>query len=429
MPTAVAGRPSTRVGLVCSEPLGERAAGIGIRYLEMARRLPAWGFEVVLVSPWRSDRPPELPNGTVEVRRFGAAPLPELLRGCDAAVVQGQLANDVLHEAPDLPVAVDLYDPFLVENLTHIDTLGLDPYRNDHRSWVHQLSRGDFFLCSSPEQRAYYLGFLTALGRVNPHRYRDDPTLSGLIAQVPFGVPDRLPPHRPLLPPRTPGERRLLFGGLYDWYDPSPLLSAFAALPDRHARLLFVRQPPGAGAPQRRLAEVEAHSRSEDPRVGFLDWTPFERRYDLLRDVDAMTACHDPGLETDLSLRTRFIDALAVGCPVLTTEGGAVGRLLRERDAGLVLPCGDVDAMRSGLAELVEGGPEVLARAARGRELARRHYSWEAVLAPLAAFLAAPAADPTKEEFAFRPTTAAPPDDLGFRLRRWLGRWLGRGPA
>lgn len=411
----------TRVGLVCSEALGERAAGIGIRYLEMARRLPEFGFQVALVSPWRSSEPPEVGSGPAEVRRFESAPLSELLADCDAAVAQGQLANDVLHQLPKLPTVIDLYDPFLVENLTHLETLGLDPYRNDHATWVHQLARGDFFLCSSPEQRAYYQGFLTALGRVNPYRYRDDPSLLGLIVEAPFGVPDPLPEYRPLLPSRVAGERRLLFGGLYDWYDPEPLLEAFAAVPDPNARLLFVRQPPGAQAPQRLLAEVEARSRRQEPdRIGFLDWVPFERRYDMLRDVDALAACHQPGLETELSLRTRFVDALAVGCPVLTTEGGTVPRLLREWDAGLVVPCGDVDALGAGLAELVAGGPEVDARARRGREQAMATFSWERSLAPLAAFLSAPRVDPTKEEFAFRPRTAAPADGLGFRLRRWL---------
>ena len=420
----------SRVALLCSEALGERAAGIGIRYLEMARRLPAFGFDVVLVSPWRSDEPPIAAGDGVQARRFDSAPLPELLAGCEAAVAQGQLANDLLDQLPELPTVIDLYDPFLVENLTHLDSLGLDPYRNDHRTWVRQLSGGDFFLCSSSEQRAYYLGFLTALGRVNPHRYRYDPELSGLIAEAPFGVPEPMPEYRPLLAPRADGERRVLFGGLYDWYDPEPLIEAFARLPAPNARLLFVRQPPGALAPQRLMAEVEARSRRTDPnRIRFLDWAPYERRYDLLRDVDALAACHQPGLETDLSLRTRFVDALAVGCPVLTTEGGTVPRLLREWDAGLVVPCGDVDALRAGLAELVAGGPEVEARAGRGREQTLATFSWERSLAPLAAFLSSPESDPTKAEFAHRPRTAAPADGLRFRLRRWVRTRLAGAPA
>lgn len=424
----------SRVGLLCSEALGKRAAGIGIRYLEMARRLPDFGFEVVLVSPWRSDRPPAVPNAPVDVHRFGSAPLATLFADCAAVVAQGQLANDLLDQLPDLPTVIDLYDPFLVENLIHFDSFGLDPWRNDHRTWVRQLSGGDFFLCSSAEQRSYYLGFLTALGRVNPHRYRDDPELAGLIAEAPFGVPEPMPAYRPLLAPRAEGERRVLFGGLYDWYDPEPLLEALAQLPDPNARLLFVRQPPGALAPQRLLAEVEAQSRRLDPeRIRFLDWVPHERRYDLLRDVDALAACHRPGLETELSLRTRFVDALAVGCPVLTTEGGTVPRLLREWDAGLVVPCGDVDALKAGLAELTAGGPAVEARARRGRERTLTAFSWQRSLTPLVAFLSSPKSDFTKREFAFQPRTEAPTDEPGFRLRRFIrtrlvgARASGRG--
>jgi hypothetical protein len=127
-------------------------------------------------------------------------------------VAQGQLANDLVLECPHLPVAIDLYDPWLVENLSYVATLGFDPWRNDHATWVLQMSRGDFFLCSSEEQRNYYLGFLTALGRVNPERIADDPDLTTLIAPVPFGVPDELPSLRralrlvrPMDSPRGPG--------------------------------------------------------------------------------------------------------------------------------------------------------------------------------------------------------------------------------
>ena len=40
-----------RVALVCSEPLRPRMAGIGIRYLEMAKALREHDFEILLLSP------------------------------------------------------------------------------------------------------------------------------------------------------------------------------------------------------------------------------------------------------------------------------------------------------------------------------------------------------------------------------------------
>ncbi len=117
-------------------------AGIGIRYLELARRLPGYGLDVVLVSPAEPEETAALAVPGVDIRRFERGRLADLLHDCDAAVAQGQLANDLVLEVPHLPVAIDLYDPWLVENLSYAATLGLDPYRNDHATWVLQMSRG-----------------------------------------------------------------------------------------------------------------------------------------------------------------------------------------------------------------------------------------------------------------------------------------------
>lgn len=411
-------------------------AGIGIRYLEMARRLPSRGLDVVLVTSGEIDDVPVGDGGIdavhTPVRRFERGRLAEIVGDCEIVVTQGQLANDVVLEVVDKPVVIDLYDPFLVENLAYVDTLGLDPWRNDHATWVLQLSRGDFFLCSSEEQRQYYLGFLTALGRVNPRRVAADPDLRSLVDVVPFGVPGTLPPHEPYLDAPAPGARRprrLLFGGLYDWYDPWPVLEAVAAhaqaRPDEPWELLFIHNP-NAGTPQALFAEVESWCRRRGlwgETVRALDWVPGARRFDLLRDVDLLVSTHRESLETRLSLRTRFLEALAAGCPVVTTEGGALSRLLVEHGAGRVVPEGDAEAVRTVLRETLRGVSDEQregARALLGR------FAWDRALEPLVAFCRAAEIDATKEEFAFRPGTHAPPDSLAFRVRRRLRRLLSR---
>ncbi|HYN22155.1 MAG TPA: glycosyltransferase, partial [Thermoanaerobaculia bacterium] len=264
-------------------------------------------------------------------------------------------------------------------------------------------------------------GFLTALGRVNPERLAEDPDLKTLIAPVPFGVPEELPPHRPILPPRESGERRLLFGGLYDWYDPWTLLQALEELEIPGWTLLFIRNPNSESTPQRLLAEVEARCRKLGwwgSRVHALDWVPAERRYDLLRDVDLLVAPHTPSLETRLSLRTRFLDALAAGCPVITSEGGTVSRLLREHEAGWVVPTGDAKALAAALREALAGET----RPQGARELLR-DFTWDRALAPLVRFCREPRRDESKDRFAYRPATVAPPDPLVFRLKRRLRLW------
>jgi glycosyltransferase involved in cell wall biosynthesis len=414
----------TRIALVSSEPIRPRMAGIGIRYLEFARHLAARDLAVVLLSPASPEESAGLQLPGVELRRCERARLAEELAGCDAAVAQGQLANDVALAAPALPVALDLYDPWLVENLAYLETLGLDPYRNDHASWLLQMSRGDFFLCSSEEQRGFYLGFLAAIGRVNPELAARDPDLRSLIDVVPFGVPDELPPHRPLLEPRRPGARRLLFGGLYDWYDPWTLLAALETAGREDWELLLIRNP-NPGTPQRLLAEVERRCRRLGwwgSRVLPLDWVPVERRYDLLRDVDLLVAPHRPTLETRLSLRTRFLDALAAGCPVVATDGGVMGRLLREHRAGWVVPPGDAAALAGAIAEALEPAPAPAWRQGAAALLAS--FRWDRALAPLLRFCREPRRDDTRERFVQRLATAAPADPAGFRLRRRLRRAL-----
>jgi glycosyltransferase involved in cell wall biosynthesis len=291
------------------------------------------------------------------------------------------------------------------------------------------MSRGDFFLCSSEEQRVFYLGFLAAAGRVNPELVARDPDLRSLIDVVPFGVPEQLPPHRPYLAPRSLGETRLLFGGLYDWYDPWTLLDALAAL-DRPGWVLLLIRNPNPGTPQRLFAEVEARCRRLGwwgERVRALDWVPVERRYDLLREVDLLVAPHCLSLETRLSLRTRFLDALAAGCPVVTTEGGVMSRLLREHRAGWVVPPGDAGALSRALAEVLDA-PAAAAPGAAWRQGAAAllaGFRWERALAPLLRFCREPRRDATKERFVHALATAAPADAAGFRLRRRL-RGLGR---
>src|SRR5205085_8054157 len=120
---------------------------------------------------------------------------------------------------------------------------------------------------------------------------------------------------------------------------------------------------------------------------------------------------HNPSLETRLSLRTRFLDALAAGCPVVTSEGGAMSRLLVEHQAGWVAPVGDAPALARVLAEALD---DPASRRAGARELAAA-FEWDRVLAPLIRFCREPWIDTTKERFAQPPATVAPPARLAYR--------------
>lgn len=386
-----------RVALICSEPIRERMAGIGVRYLELARRLPSCGVDIVLVTAGDPDSVPELPADGAEVRGLRVSSVRRDLADCDALVVQGGLGDRVVRQVGDLPIAIDLYDPWLIENLHYFEELDSAAYRRDHRSWLLQLARGDFFLCSSERQRCFYLGWLTACGRLTPEMLASDPTLESLLGVVPFGISDRLPEHRPVVPARTPEERRILFGGLYDWLDPWPVLEALEELDRPSWKLILVANPNPETTPQRLWRQVESWCRHRGwwgERVRAIDWVPAVRRFDLFRDVDALVVSHRDGPETWLSLRTRVLEAAAAGCPVIVSDGGETAELVRRYRVGVTVRPGDAEAMASALRGVLE--PEASSGVrSESRDRLNADFGWERALEPLARFCRDPWRHPT----------------------------------
>ena len=170
--------------------------------------------------------------------------------------------------------------------------------------------------------------------------------------------------------------------------------------------LTLIRNPnqagDAAGAPAAHGRGALPRARLVAERVRLLDWVPAERRYDLLRDVDVLAAPHQPSLETRLSLRTRFLDAFAAGCPVVVTAGGAVAHLSARHGAGWVVRRGTHEALAAALREASAmrgggdappGGRRAFSPPSPGTARWRRS-------SPSAA---SRGATPSKERFAFRP--------------------------
>ncbi len=427
----VAGRGAvSRVFMICPEPVRRVTAGVGTRFVALAGVLGSAGHRVTLA----------IPNQAAEAAAVGEAirvvtAVPDRLGGQadghDWVLLHGHLGNHYLAQRDDLPVVVDLYDPFLVENLHYHRSLGFAPYRTDHATWRLQLGRGDLFLCSSEEQRFFYLGWLGALGRVHPLAIEDDPRLERLIRELPFGTPDDEPPvaspRSEILPGVDDGSPVLYFGGIYDWYDPGVVLEALPDLlaADPRTVVVFVDHPHPEETP---LAAAAAVRRVADERgwlgstVRFEPWRPYDRRFELAQISDLAVVTHRPGLETDLSLRTRMVDLLWLGLPVVATAGGSMSRIVEETGAGATVPAGDPGALAGAVRRLL-GDPDARRRAsAAGRGWAQGRR-WREVAAPLLEFAAAPYRDPHRDRFALlAPPATTAREPIGRRLRRALDR-------
>ncbi|MGH9368823.1 MAG: hypothetical protein ACRD3M_14250 [Thermoanaerobaculia bacterium] len=373
-----------RVAVLAPEPIRPRMAGMGIRALELARALST-EFDVRLLVPNSAEEALRAAGG-VPVASV-AAGLAEAAGSVEAAVVSGHAAAAWYRELPAVPVATDLYDPFPIENLHYAAQLGEEPARHDRATLSLALARSDSILCASPDQRLFYAGALYAAGRIGTRNFPADPSLERLLAVVPFGVPEE-----PASGDRARGRAAagvpeegtmLLFGGIYDWYEPDPLLAAWPLVRERvpDACLLFLENPNPETTPQRAWARARERAQVLDPSgrvIVFSPWLPYEKRADLYAASDlAVSVCRE-GLETDLAFRTRLLDAAWGGVPSVSVGGGALARELEEAGAGR-----RVGRDPRALAETIA---EMLRQADRAREAARRFAAgrtWRRVSEPL----------------------------------------------
>ncbi len=404
-------------------------AGVGIRFTEMARCLGR-RFEVTLGIP---NQPEEgLTGDGFQLARYDADNLAGLCQDADAVVLHGHVSNLYFAHGTPRPLVVDLYDPFPIENLNYFPTLGDEPYRHDRATLERQLDDGDLFLCSSEEQRLFYLGMLYARGRLNPETYFDDFELANLVRVVPFGLPVDPPAAaepvlRGVVPGIGAGDRIVLFGGIYDWYDPMLLIRALPVLVERFAdlRLVFCANPNPESTPQGVYAEaLEACAEQGwiDRHVFFVPWVPYAQRTSLYLEPDVATVLHRPRFETEISMRTRVLEHLWAGLPTIATAGGGMSRLMAKHEMGLLVPDGDQEALIDALTRLLSSEELRRRLAERGRRWAAEH-TWDQVLEPLAEFLATPRTDPHKRRYRSPATPAAPERGLLERLaRRWRQR-------
>ncbi|HRA51678.1 glycosyltransferase [Actinotalea sp.] len=391
-----------RVLVVTLDTIADRMAGPAIRAWEIARAL-AGPCDVRLVTFGACSRP-GVGFGTAQVRveDFRAE-----VEGCDVVVLQGFVVRTFpwLADCPQA-IVVDLYDPFQLE------TLEVDRYRPTAVRWEAlvrarleleaQVGRGDLFLCASGRQRDLWIGQLAAAGRINPATYDDDPSLGRLLQVVPFGLAEE-PPVRTapaikgVVDGIGPDDKVILWGGgVYNWFDPITLVRAVARLHERdpRVRLFFLgMKHPNPDVEEMRVATRTRELADELGLTGSVvffneSWVAYERRGDYLLDADVGVSCHFPHVETEFSFRTRILDYLWAGLPVVCTRGDAFARLVDDHGAGVTVPPEDVDALADALELALAPGPHAGFRAASA--VLADSFRWSSVLAPLVAFCTDP---------------------------------------
>ncbi len=204
---------------------------------------------------------------------------------------------------------------------------------------------------------------MEAQGRINPATYQADPTLRNLADVVPYGLPATQPVHtRPALKEVWPGlhdsDHIVLWGGgLWPWLDPQTAVYAIAAIWQQRqdVKLVF----PGTKHPNPAMASMPTRNQDVvhladqlgllDRAVFFGDWIPYADRANVLLESDVALTLHYDSYESRLAFRSRVLEYIWAGIPIVATRGDATSDLVDRYNLGITVDCGDVEGVTTAI--------------------------------------------------------------------------------
>jgi len=383
--------------VLSADLIGPDMAGPAIRYLKMAEAL-AGKWSTVLAMP-SAEQTITLPFPMVNSRGK------EFLTLLDQAkVIVTQGFNFTLKPLIQTRsrLIIDLYDPLPFEILGLKQKQGELSERMVLLDWTIRktnllLTRGDCFLYATQRQRDFWLGNLLAMGAINHDRVAMDPMLEGLLVQLPFGIEDS--PFQTTGQGAIKGEMSgisadsIVFywgGGLWDWLDPAIIIkaTALAARTNPRIKTLFLagKHPNPAVPPMSMLADskmVAAELEVLDKHVFFHElWVPFDRRDTFLRDADVGTSFHEHSLEASFSFRTRVLDYLWAGLPVVLSSGDDMSEMIKQAGAGISIPPKDHEYLARQMVELASS-KERRQEMGRASHALGERFRWQTIMANL----------------------------------------------
>jgi len=378
--------------------LDHNRSGPANRYWEFACALSREHSVTLLV---RNEDHPEHPRFAVSAAK--GDDLRDLVARHQVIVVQGPSIQEhpqLLESASggDHYWVADLYDPFTLELLAiNPDTESGDWLRVEGWAMMtEQLKGADFFVCASERQRTYWLGALAALGRLQPDTW-DGGDFRRLVDVVPFGLPADPPQPGPpalrgVIPGIETGDRLLIWGGgTWDWLDPLTPVRAMPEVIERHpaTRLVFFPSPHWESAMIGRARELAAELGLLDRHVLFSSWVSRQAWPQVLLEADIGLSFHPATLETHLAFRTRLLDYIWAGLPIVTAAGDVLGELVAEHDLGCVVPPGDVHGLAEAIISLLAEPDARQRRQERFRRVAAG-LTWDETTQPLVRYCRAP---------------------------------------
>jgi glycosyltransferase involved in cell wall biosynthesis len=243
------------------------------------------------------------------------------------------------------PLWIDIYGDRITENQIASHTSNSDRGIRISYEYLDHILRGadKYSACSTPQKFAL-VGQLSTAGRLNRHTMGYE----FVHAVLPGAASDRstTPPALVLRGGQVPNDAFVVLwcGGYNVWTDVETLFQALSQAMEKDERIHYVSA--GAGV---RITNNNSYERflamiADSPyreRFHMLGWQPGSVVPGLYRQADVGINLDAFHYETQLGTRTRLVEMMHYGLPVITTLGCELSYIVENQGLGLTFPIGD----------------------------------------------------------------------------------------
>jgi hypothetical protein len=127
-------------------------------------------------------------------------------------------------------------------------------------------------------------------------------------------------------------------------------------------------------------------------------WVPYDERANYFLEADIGVSAHFEHIETRFAFRTRILDYLWCGLPMVVSAGDTLAETVEEYGVGRTVAVGDVEGFAAALLALLEH-PDLRQAYATAFAPLQQMYSWQQTLAPLIDFCRNPRCAPDPHRY------------------------------
>jgi len=213
------------------------------------------------------------------------------------------------------------------------------------------------------------IGLCDAVFIVDPSRYEQIKKARIRKLGILYNSPPDCAGERLLLNPKITPPIILFYAGLID--RSRGLIDVIKAVRDIDDVVLIVA---GVGPDVKMFENL---SRSLKDKVKYIGFIPYNEVIKKTLEADILFALYDPSIPNNLyASPNKLFEAMMCGKPIIVNDGTSMSNIVKEEDCGLVVPYGDVKAIKEAILKL-KNDPELRQTLGmNGRKAYEERYSW-----------------------------------------------------